>query len=157
MCAVGWMPCSGLDEYDGVVWLPRLIQKARRAEEGRRSGSDMMNGYFYGNNDYIDEQVLQFLHVDDSVVSALVAQQLDDGEVARILTERSGRTSEERRTFSERLKRRLGNFALMEADERRMPPGPKRSALAFLYNGILMRLFNAQYRSAEKRRSSASP
>jgi len=28
---MSWIPRSGLDEIEGVVWLPRLIDKARRA------------------------------------------------------------------------------------------------------------------------------
>ncbi len=152
---MGWMPCSGLKAYDGLVWLPRLIEKARRFEEGRRSGRDLMEGYFYGSSDAIDGPLLQFLRVDDETVLGLVAEQADDREVARGLIERSGRSLEERQSFSAQLRRKFFDFSLLEADEGSMPPGPKRSALAFLYRRILMPIFAAQYRSAKRRSSVA--
>ena len=57
---MSWTPRSPHDEADGLVWLPRLIDKARRSALGRASGADLMNGYLYGNSDYIDSKVLGF-------------------------------------------------------------------------------------------------
>jgi hypothetical protein len=147
-----WTPRSGLDSFEGLIWLPRLLQKARRFAEGRRRGTDVMNGYLYGDNDAADKEVLNFLHTDDTTVTSLVEANPSDAEVARILLEQSGRTIEERQAFNASLKRKFFNFSMLEADEGRMKPGLRRSALCFLYNRILMPRFRASFLEAERKR-----
>jgi Domain of unknown function (DUF5069) len=144
------MPRSGLDTIEEMVWLPRLFDKARRFEQ---LGGDarLIDGYCYGDNDFIDGKVLRFLHTDDATVSALLRDH-PDPEAARIIVERSGRTREERRQFSAELKRSLNNFAFMEADEGRLLPGIRTSALRFFYNRLLMPIFYARFRRAEEKR-----
>ena len=153
LVGMSWIPRSGLESVEDLVWLPRLLQKARRMEEGRASGRDLMEGYLYGDNDFIDKRVLEFLRTDDAAVSAVVREQPDDAAAAAIIVERSGRTAEERRAFSTQLRRKLFDFVLLEADEGRLPPGLKRTVVRFLYNRAIMPVINAQFRAAERKRA----
>jgi hypothetical protein len=147
-----WVPCSGREEFDGFVWLPRLIQKARRFSQGRARGEDLMNGYLYGDSDAGDRALLNFLRMDDATVLEVVEAHPLDEDAARELIERGGRTLEERRRFSTSLRRKLFNFALLEADEGRMPAGLRRTLLRFFYNRILMPPYYLYFRCAERRR-----
>ncbi|MGH7728310.1 MAG: DUF5069 domain-containing protein [Vulcanimicrobiaceae bacterium] len=149
---MSWTPRSGRDSVEEVVWLPRLLQKARRLADFRESGR-LIDGYCYGRNDFIDKQVLAFLRTDDVTVSNLVQEHPSDAELAKIIVESSGRTPQERRAFSHRLRRRCFNFALLEADEGRMAPGPLRAVLRIAYNGLMMPAVYAWFRGAEKRRA----
>jgi hypothetical protein len=150
--AMVWTPCSGLEEREALPWLPRLIQKARRYEAGRAAGTDVMSGYLYGDNDFIDKQLLAFLGTDDASVCALVREHDDDAVVAGQLVARSGRSELERRAFGIRLRRRMWDFALMEADEGRLPDGPRARLLRFAYNRLLMPIVYAQFSAAERKR-----
>lgn len=151
---MGWVPRSGLESIEDVVWLPRLLQKARRREEGRAAGTDLMNGYMYGDNDFIDEKVLRFLHIGDTAVSALVREQPDDSVVARSIVESSGTTPDERRQFSRRLRRQLFDFVMLEADEGRIPAGFKRSFVQFVYRRLIAPAAYAIFRRAEEKRAT---
>lgn len=149
---MNWTPCSGLESAEGLVWLPRLVQKARRvltSSEGR-----LVDGYCYGDNDFIDKRVIAFLRTDDETISALVRDHLSDDDVAHILIERSGRSPAEREQFSRTLKRSLWNFALLEADEGRLAPGFKSSAITFLYNRMIMPIVYAMFRRDERKRKT---
>jgi Domain of unknown function (DUF5069) len=130
---VCWIPRSPHDTFDGLVWLPRLIEKARR----RARGTAAMNGYLYGDRAPVDRRVLRFLRTDDRAVSTLVAEFPDDTDVARLVLARSGRTDAERRAFSAALARRLFDFAALDADEGRLPHGVRAGAIAFGYNVLI--------------------
>lgn len=147
-----WMPCSGREEFAGLVWLPRLVQKARRFAQGRVRGEDLMNGYCYGDNDVADRALLDFLRLDDATVLQIVEAHPLDEDAARELIERSGRTLEERRSFNASLRRKLFNFALLEADEGRMTPGLRRSLLRFFYNRVVMPPFYLWFGLSERKR-----
>ena len=144
-----WTPRSGLDTIEDVVWLPRLFDKGRRVEQ--LGGDRLTCGYCYGDNDFIDGKVLRFLHTDDVTVSSLLREH-SDAEAARIIVERSGRTPEECRQFSQQLKRSLNNFVFMEADEGRLQPGFKTTATRFFYNNVLMPIFYTKFRRDERKR-----
>ena len=152
-----WVPCSAQEEFDGLVWLPRLIQKARRFSQGRARGEDVMNGYLYGDNDAGDRALLNFLRTDDATVLQVVEAHPLDEDAARELIENGGRTLEERRRFSRSLRRKLFNFTLLEADEGRMPAGVRRTLLRIFYNRILMPPYYLWFQYAERRRSAQSP
>ncbi len=113
--------------------MPRLIEKARRYEAGRTAGTDLMNGYLYGDNDFIDKQVLAFLNTDDTSVRALVREYADDADVCRIVVE-------------------LLNFVFLEADEGRLADGVRTRLISFAYNRLLMPVVYAQFAMAERRR-----
>ena len=149
-------PVPAADEFSGLVWLPRLIAKARRFARGRARGEDMMNGYCYGDNDVADRALLDFLRLDDATVLRVVEAHPLDEDAARDLIERGGRTLEERRRFSASLRRRLFNFTLLEADEGRMAPGLRRSLLRFVYNRVVMPPFYLWFGYVERKRRGRS-
>ncbi len=148
-----WMPRPGIDSIDDVVWLPRMIDKARRVEQ-LGNGTRLVDGYCYGDNDFIDSKVLRFLRTDDRTVSEIVRTHPEDDEAARIIIERSGRTPDECREFSRSITRTFQNFALMAADEGTLPPGFKTSALRFFYNRLMMPIAYSAFRRAEQKRRS---
>jgi hypothetical protein len=133
-----------------------MLQKARRYAEGRAAGRDRMNGYMYGDNDFIDHKVLEFLRVDDTALLEIVRAHPTDDDAARIVLERSRRGAEECREFSLRLRRNLGDFSLIEADEGRMAPGPKRTLIRFFYQHIMMPVVTVLFSRAERKRTDRS-
>lgn len=153
---MSWMPCSGRDSVAGLVWLPRLLQKARHCEAS--PNGRLVDGYCYGDNDFIDKQLIAFLRTDDATISALVREQPDDAEVARTLVERSGHSPAEVEAFNASFRRKNFNFVLLEADEGRLGRGLKASVLKFLYNGAVMPIFYPLFRRDERKRAAtASP
>ena len=150
---MSWVPCSGLDSAAGVVWLPRMLQKARRclaSPDGRRVGE-----YLYGDNDFIDREVIAFLRTDDETISALVRENPSDADVARIIVERSGRSASECAAYSASLKRKFFNFIMIEADEGRMR-GFKAAIVKFLYNKALMPVVYVMFRRDERKRKATA-
>ena len=150
---MSWTPCSGLESAAGVVWLPRMLQKARRAlssPDGR-----VVDGYLYGDNDFIDKEVIAFLRTDDEAITALVRENPSDADVARIIVERSGRSSSECAAYSGSLKRKFFNFIMLEADEGRTQ-GFKASVIKFLYNKALMPIVYPMFRRDERKRKTAA-
>jgi Domain of unknown function (DUF5069) len=152
-----WTPRSGLDELEGLPWLPRMFEKARRFEAGRAAGADPMNGYLYGDNDFIDAQLLKFLRTTDTAVSALAREHADDAEVARILVERSGRGATEIQAFAKSFRRRNANFILLEADEGRLGNGLRAKLIRFVYNRLMMPIIYAKFAADERKRGSVEP
>lgn len=146
-----WMPRSGLHEIDGLVWVPRMIDKARRYL-ALGATSRRFDGYLYGGNDFIDTRVLAFLRMTDDEFCEIVRRHPDDVEVGRAAIARSGRTPEHCRAFSAKLKRGMHDFALLEADEGRMRPGLKRALIKGLYGGIILPIAYAMFRRGESRR-----
>lgn len=146
---MSWMPRSGLDSAENIVWLPRLFDKARRAQS--HADGRLFDGYCYGDNDFIDRAVLQFLRTNDGEVSALLRNNSDDA-AAGILVSRSGRTPAECIEFSTNLRLKLFDFAVIEADEGRLPAGFKTSFLRLFYNRIMMPFVYPIFRRAEQRR-----
>ncbi|GAC1659021.1 MAG: hypothetical protein NVS4B3_26840 [Gemmatimonadaceae bacterium] len=147
-----WIPCSGLDSLAGLVWLPRLLQKARRcltSPEGR-----LVDGYCFGDNDFIDKQVIAFLRTDDETISAFVREHPSDADVAQLLVDRSGRSTAECEAFSKTLRRKFLDFVFLEADEGRLRPGFKASLITFLYNKALMPAVYSMFRRDERNRKS---
>jgi hypothetical protein len=130
-----------------------LLQKARRAEtspEGR-----LVEGYLYGNNDFIDKQLIAFLRTDDTAISALVREHPADADVARIIVERSGRSASECEAFNRAFRRRNFDFVLIEADEGRLR-GFKGAVLTFVYNRLLMPIFYRLFARDERKRRAPS-
>lgn len=152
-----WIPRPANDTIDGLVWLPRMIEKARRFAQGRRTGTDLMNGYLYGDNDFVDAQVLAFLRTDDRALLGLVEQSPSDDQAARAAISRSGRSHDECAAFSSALRRKVMGFVMLDADEGRLPPGPRRAIVAFFYNRVVMPIFYAAFRRAEAKRPAAMP
>jgi uncharacterized protein DUF5069 len=152
---MSWIPCSGRDSVAGLSWLPRLLEKARHCEAS--PNGRLVDGYCYGDNDFIDKQLIAFLRTDDASISALVREHSDDADVARILVERSGHSSAEIEAFNSAFRRKNFDFVLLEADEGRLGTGLKATILKFLYNGALMPIFYPLFRRDERNRARANP
>lgn len=151
---MGWIPRSGRDSIAGFVWLPRLLDKARRCEASPTGR--LVDGYLYGDNDFIDKQLIMFLRTDDETISTLVRENADDADVARILVERSGRSQAECDTFNAAFRRKNFNFVLVEADEGRLGPGFKATALKFIYNNMVMPIVYPMFKRDEGKRNGRS-
>lgn len=148
---MAWTPRPANERIENVIWLPRLIDKARRYV-ALGCTSRLFEGYCYGNNDFMDVKVFRFLRCSDETLTALVQEHADDATVARMLVERSGRTPEACAAFSERLGRSLSQLPLTDADEGILSPGFKRTAINLLYNAVILPIFYAQFRAAERKR-----
>ncbi|TAM60889.1 hypothetical protein EPN52_03990 [bacterium] len=149
-----WEPCSGLESFGELVWLPRLLQKARRSEESRSAGRDLMNGYLFGDNDFIDRCLLRFLRIDDTAVRGFAREHSDDSAAMRAILQHSGRSEGERAEFSRRLRRQFLNFCMLEADEGRLQPAPLAALVRLLYNGLIVPPATLLYQWAERKRET---
>jgi hypothetical protein len=148
---MGWIPCSGRDSAAGLVWLPRLLEKARRSETSPQGR--LVEGYCYGDNDFIDKQLIAFLRTDDAAISALVREHPADADVAKIIVERSGRSAAECEAFNRSFRRRNFDFVLLEADEGRLR-GLKGAILKFVYNGLIMPIVYRMFKRDERNRAA---
>ena len=148
---MGWVPRSGRDAIAGLVWLPRLLENARRCEAS--SNGRLVDGYCYGNNDFIDKQLIAFLRTDDATISQLVREHPADADVANVLVARSGRSAAECEAFNTTFRRKNFDFVLLEADEGRLS-GPKAAILKFLYNNVVMRIFYPLFERDERNRKT---
>lgn len=144
-----WVPRSGLDTYHDCCWLPRLIDKARYLEMRHVAGNELGNAYLYGDNDFIDGQLLRFLGLSGDRVRAIVAANASDEQAAAAIIAESRKTPEERRAFSDALRARLHDFYIFQADEHRVH-GPKAWFIRFIYNYVLMPRFRRAFRKAER-------
>ena len=148
---MSWIPCSGHDSVGGLVWLPRLLEKARHCEaspDGR-----LVDGYCFGNSDFIDKDLIAFLRTDDETITSLVRAHPADADVAAILIERSGRTPAECVAFSASFRRKFFDFILLDADKGRLRPGLKSATIKFAYNHLMMPAFYWMFRRDERKRS----
>ncbi|HET7558450.1 MAG TPA: DUF5069 domain-containing protein [Limnochordia bacterium] len=152
-----WRPRHWATELCGVIWLARLLDKARRAVAGERQGRNLMNGYLYGESDYMDAQLLQFLKTGDRYVKALVAENTDDDQVAERLIRESGRSPDELAEWCREFRRRNARFLEMfDADEGRMGLSPRALWLKYVYNKKIMPGAYARFEAAERRRGAPS-
>jgi hypothetical protein len=147
---MAWIPCSGRNSVAGLVWLPRLLEKARHCEGA--PGGRLVDGYCYGNNDFIDKDVIAFLRTDDAAISKEVRAHPLDADAARVIVERSGRSAAECAAFSAKLSKKFFNFVMLEADEGRLSPGAKATLVAFLYNNVMMPIVYPMFRHDERKR-----
>jgi Domain of unknown function (DUF5069) len=133
-----WIPRSGRDEIGGVVWLPRMIEKARRIVDSGIA-EKRVGEYIFGKHDPGDAQVLRFLGISDEEVLDVVRAIPDDNAAAMQLISMSGKTPVQCAAFSRRLRRLNAPFlAMMDADEGRRKRGAMTSFLRWVYNNVIM-------------------
>jgi hypothetical protein len=132
-----WYPVSGCEEFNGCVWLPRLISKARRVveiQDGNRIGE-----YMFGENDPADAELLRFLGLSAQQILELVQNESNDEVAATQILALSGKSAAKCAKFSRKFRILLGPFlAMMDADEYRTGPGFRTALLRFVYNRIVM-------------------
>lgn len=148
-----WKPRSVYAEAGDLVWLPRLLDKARRALEGEKAGKELLWPYMYGDSDYMDARLLRFLGVTgDEVLDILRQARTDDAAVAAILA-RAGKSQQERQAWSRSFRRREAPFLiLIEADDGRLAGGPAAALLGWLYNTLILPIGVRMYHQGEARR-----
>lgn len=133
-----WIPRSGRDEIGGCIWLPRMVQKARRIIDSDTKGK-RLGEYIFGKHDPADVQVLRFLGISDEEVLDVVRAIPDDDAAAMQLISMSGKTGEQCASFSRRYRSMMRPFlAMMDADEGRRKPGALTSFLRWFYNRVVM-------------------
>lgn len=131
-----WTPRSGYETLHGCIWLPLLLDKARRVAAG--SGHLIDGEWMYGDNDFADGILLRFLGVSDAKVVEIVRAQSDDAAAGAQLLAIGGKTPAQIAAFNRRFRLAAGAFMpLIEADEGRAAPSPWTNALRALYNGVI--------------------
>lgn len=134
-----WMPRPWKAELVGCIWLPRMLDKGRRAIEGEQQGRDLMNGYLFGNASPADRMLLRFLRTDAARVRALLNEFNDDNSVAEALLRESGRSPLDIRTWNMCFRTLNAPFILLlESDERQRHSGMATTFYKFLYNRVVM-------------------
>jgi hypothetical protein len=157
MDGMAWIPRSPKERLCELVWLPRLLDKARRALEGQRRGVDLITPYMYGDNDYLDAKLLAFLRMRDRHVLQVVAEEADDRRAGEVLVALSGRSPEECRRWSERfLKWEAFWIHIIEADED-SAAGTGAEAARWFYNRVLFPPVFQVFRWMETKRTTAAP
>jgi hypothetical protein len=91
------------EELDGVIWLPRLIDKTRAALHGT------LGAYLYGQSP-VDRELLHTLGVGHRAFAEIVAAASDDRAVVDALLRRDAFAMDRARRWSVTAQRRLGAF-----------------------------------------------
>ncbi len=152
-----WMPRPWHEEFHGCLWLPRLLDKGRRAIESEKVGRDLLDGYLYGDSDFVDAKLMQFLRTKDARVTELLREFDDDERVAKVIIQESGRTADELRAWSARFRKvHALVIPLLESDEGRRQPGAGTAFFRFFYNYILMPPVYLAFRISERRRGRSA-
>ncbi len=144
-----WTPRSGYEELNGCIWLPRLLDKARRVAAG--SGHLIDGEWMYGDNDFADGILLRFLGLNDAHVLDVVRLHAGDAQAGEQILAASGKTPAQCAAFNRRFRRVAGFFMpLIEADEGRARPGLWTSLLRAAYNGVVARPAIAVFRRMQR-------
>jgi hypothetical protein len=148
--ATHWNPRSGGDEIYNCIWLPRMIDKARRVADS--GGGYLIDGeYMFGEKDFADGRLLRFLGLSSAQVLGVVGVEPDDAQAAARIIELSGKTPPECAAFNRRFRLLMGPFLpMIDADEGRKPPGPWTAFLRGLYNNVIFRPALAIFRRSER-------
>jgi len=121
------VPRSPTTAADGLLWLPRLLDKARQQ---RASG---LGDYLLFEDSPLDARFMRAWQVSGDELRAWLDEGLDDGAIARRIGDRRGWDLAGREAWSRRAMGAWGTFfAALDADEGRLPPGPRASALKAL-------------------------
>src|SRR5687768_7179395 len=119
-----WNPRSPHESVAGYVWLPRLLDKARRALV------DPLTGHVSLDDSFMDTRFLKAHGLKSGQIVAWLREGLADAAIADRIAEHSGRGDADRETWSRRFTwfYKIG-FVAIDADEGRRRPGPMTSVL----------------------------
>lgn len=137
-------------ELDGIVWLPRLIDKARAALSGT------LGAYLFGQSP-MDRECLATLGVGHRAFAQIVASAPDDRAVLDAIVQRDPVALERARAWSAQLAHRHGAFLSMLDFDDGYAGGaaralkPLANALSFLLTWTLKRLFPSRATEGLKR------
>jgi len=147
-----WRPqYSGLDQFAGCIWLARLLDKARRADD---LDNKALGDYLFGERDYLDAKLLHFLGVTELDIRDVLRSEPNDEIAAQIVITKSGKTPDDCAAFNKQFVRRYGLFlAMLEADEGRGPLPLKSKIIKTAYNLVVFPIAKIMYRSQRTRES----
>lgn len=134
-------PRSPFERIDGLVWLPRLLAKARRAR------ADGLGEYLLYEDSPLDAIALREWRVSGADLEGWLAEGLDDaGIAARVGAAMGAGAPPAREAWSRSFLRRWGWFCrAIDADEGRLAPSFEtsllRAMLAVTYRGVLLGLW----------------
>lgn len=119
------LPPSPFDQAGGLAWLPRLLEKARRARGGG------LGIYLLYEDSPLDSWVLAEWKVTGAQLDAWLDEGLDDAAIAERIGQAMGAPDEPaREAWSRSFSRRWGWFwRAIDADEGRLPDGLERTML----------------------------
>ncbi len=122
---MGIQPPSPFDRVGGLVWLPRMLAKARRAR------SEGLGEYLLFEDSPLDSWALAEWKVSGKDVTGWLDAGLDDEAIASRVGAAMGATDTgAREAWSRSFLTRWGWFyRAIDADEGRLPPGFESSAL----------------------------
>lgn len=133
-------PCSPFETAGGLVWLPRMLDKARR------SRAEGLGEYLLFEDSPLDAMALREWHTTGRDLMKWVDEGLDDGAIAaRVGLAMGAPERADREAWSRSFLRRRGWFCrAIDADEGRLPPSFETSALravlALTFGGVLVYL-----------------
>lgn len=128
------VPRSPFEAVEGLIWLPRMLDKARRQ---RATG---LGEYLLFEDSPLDAHFLRAWRVGGADLTGWLDEGLDDAAVALKISERRGWDLAKREAWSGRARAVCGGFfSAIDADEGRLPPGPR----AALLKGFLAVVFRA--------------
>jgi hypothetical protein len=120
-----------------------LLDKARRAEN---CGNAALGDYLFGERDYLDGKLLEFLGLRESEIRRIVRTAADDEDVAQLVLQAAQKNPEECAAFSKRFARRYGIFlAMLDADEGREKPSLLTKFMQVTYNRLIYPIARVMY------------
>lgn len=133
---MNWKPrYSGRDEVSACIWLPRLLEKGRRAEN---CGTDALGDYLFGERDYLDRKLLDFLGITESDIRRILRSTADDGRAAALVLQVAEKTPYECTAFSKSFARKYAIvLAMLDADEGRGKPSLVTKFMQITYNRLI--------------------
>lgn len=141
---MNWKPQrSGCDELAGCMWLGRMLEKARRAEE---YGDAALGSYLFGGRDYLDAKLLSSLGLNEMDIRRIVRSEPNDEKAGHVVLQHAGWTARDVAEFNRRFVRRYGIFlAMLDADEGRRKPSLGTKIMQVTYNAFIFPVARIMY------------
>jgi Domain of unknown function (DUF5069) len=146
---LNWKPQrSGFDELAGCIWLGRMLEKARRAED---YGDPSLGSYLFGDRDYLDARLLTFLGLRELDIRRIVRSEPDDERAGQVVLQNAGKTARDVAAFNRRFVRRYGIFlAMLDADEGRRKSSLGTKIMRVTYNTLIFPIARTMYNRARR-------
>ena len=120
-----------------------MLEKGRRAED---CGNAALGEYLFGERDYLDGKLLDFLGLNETDVRRILRSATDDEQAARLVLQAAQKNGDECAAFSKRFARKYGLFlAMIDADEGRGKPSLLAKFMQVTYNRVIYPIARAIY------------